>query len=91
MLKDLLAETLQKMLEAEMDETLGYSKFDYKNKNTDDSRNGYSQKTVTSSMGELSWIFLEIEKANMSLRLSRRTKPIYPALRIRFSQCMPRV
>lgn len=52
MLKDLLAETLQEMLEAEMDETLGYSKYDYKSKNTDDSRNGYSQKTVTSSMGE---------------------------------------
>ena len=38
MLKDLLAEILQEMLETEMDETLGYSKYDYKNKNTDDSR-----------------------------------------------------
>ena len=30
------------MLEAEMDDHLGYSKYDYKNKETDDSRNGYS-------------------------------------------------
>ena len=53
MLKDLLGDTLQGMLEAEMDEKLGYSKYDYKNKNTDDSRNGYSKKTVVSSMGPI--------------------------------------
>lgn len=53
MLKDLLGETLQGMLEAEMDDHLGYSKYDYKNKDTDDSRNGYSSKTVTSSMGTI--------------------------------------
>lgn len=53
MLKDLLGDTLQGMLEAEMDEQLGYSKYDYRNKETDDSRNGYSKKTVTSSMGPI--------------------------------------
>nr|WP_243115606.1 MULTISPECIES: transposase [Clostridia] len=53
MLKDLLGETLQGMLEAEMDDHLGYSKYDYKNKETDDSRNGYSPKTITSSMGTI--------------------------------------
>lgn len=50
MLKDLLGDTLQGMLEAEMDQKLGYSKYDYQNKETDDSRNGYSHKTVTSSI-----------------------------------------
>ena len=53
MLIDLLGDTLQGMLEAEMDEKLGYSKYDYKNKETDDSRNGYSKKTVVSSLGEI--------------------------------------
>lgn len=53
MLKDLLGDTLQGMLEAEMDQKLGYSKYDYQNKETDDSRNGYSHKTVTSSMGDI--------------------------------------
>ena len=53
MLKDLLGDTLQGMLEAEMDEKLGYSKYDYRNKDTDDSRNGYSKKTVVSSLGEI--------------------------------------
>ena len=46
-------DTLQGMLEAEMDEHLGYSKYDYNNKETDDSRNGYSPKKVTSSMGTI--------------------------------------
>lgn len=53
MLRDLLGDTLQGMLEAEMDQQLGYSKYDYQNKATDDSRNGYSKKTVTSSLGEI--------------------------------------
>lgn len=53
MLKDLLGDTLQGMLEGEMDQKLGYSKYDYQNKDTDDSRNGYSKKTVTSSVGDI--------------------------------------
>ena len=53
MLKNLLGDTLQGMLEAEMDEHLGYSKYDYQNKETTDSRNGFSKKTVTSSMGPI--------------------------------------
>ena len=53
MLRDLLGDTIQQMLEAEMDEHLGYTKYDYTHKQTDDSRNGYSPKTVTSSAGEI--------------------------------------
>ena len=54
MLKDLLGDTLQGMLEDELEEDLGYSKYDYKNKETENRRNGYSKKTVTSSMGDIS-------------------------------------
>ncbi len=49
-LKDLLGDTPQGMLEAKRDDQLGYSKYDYKNKETTDSQNGYSSKTVTLSM-----------------------------------------
>lgn len=42
MLKNLLGDTLQGILKAETDQKLGYSKYDYQNKVTDDSRNGYS-------------------------------------------------
>lgn len=43
MLKDLLEDNLQGMLEARMDEKLRYSKYDYRNKETDDSRNSYGK------------------------------------------------
>ena len=51
--KMLTAETIQAALDAELDNDLGYSKYDYKNKQTDNSRNGYSKKTVQSSAGEI--------------------------------------
>lgn len=51
-LKDLFAETLQEMLEAEMDTHLGYEKHDAKTKTTQNSRNGKSKKRVTSEYGE---------------------------------------
>jgi len=41
-LKDMFADTLQEMLEAEMDDELGYTKYDYKNKKSNNSRNGHS-------------------------------------------------
>ncbi|NLW49184.1 MAG: IS256 family transposase [Firmicutes bacterium] len=51
--KALTAETIQEVLEGELESELGYSKYDYKNKQTDNSRNGYSKKTVQSSQGEM--------------------------------------
>ncbi len=52
-LKELFAETLQEMLEAELETELGYAKHDVKNKETRNSRNGHSKKTVTSEYGEV--------------------------------------
>lgn len=51
--KALTAETIQEVLEGELENELGYSKYDYKNKQTNNSRNGYSKKTVQSSQGEV--------------------------------------
>lgn len=53
MLKDLFGNTIQEMLEAELEEDLGYSKYDYKNKATSNSRNGYSKKTIRSDHGNV--------------------------------------
>lgn len=46
-------ELLQEALEAEMDDELGYSKYDWKNKVKENSRNGHSKKTVKSAFGKL--------------------------------------
>lgn len=50
-LKELLGGALQQMLEAEMEEHLGYAKHDYQNKNTSNSRNGKSTKKMKSDLG----------------------------------------
>ena len=44
---------LENGLEGELDEELGYSKYDYQNKQTENSRNGYSEKTLKTSLGDL--------------------------------------
>lgn len=51
--KMLTAETIQVALDSELENELGYSKYDYKNKRTSNCRNGYSPKTVHGSMGEV--------------------------------------
>ena len=40
-------------LEAELDDELDYSKYDYKNKDTDNSRNGHSSKTLRARFGDV--------------------------------------
>jgi putative transposase len=49
--KELIAPTLQAMLDAEMTEHVGYEKYDVKGRNTGNSRNGYSSKTLKTSFG----------------------------------------
>ena len=49
--KETIAEFMENGLEAELDEELGYS--DYKNKDTDNSRNGHSSKTLRTSFGDV--------------------------------------
>ena len=51
--KETIAEFMETGLEAELDEELGYSRYDYKNKETDNSRNGHSSKTLRTSFGDM--------------------------------------
>ena len=53
-LKRLFAETIEQMLEAEMVKHLGYKKnsIEGNNTNTDNSRNGYGKKTISSDYEE---------------------------------------
>lgn len=51
--KETIAEFIENGLDAELDEELGYSRYDYKNKDTDNSRNGHSSKTLKTSFGEV--------------------------------------
>ena len=51
--KETIAEFMENGLDAELDDELGYSKYDYKNKETDNSRNGHSSKNLRTSFGDV--------------------------------------
>ena len=51
--KETIADFMENGLEAELDDELGYSKYDYRNKETDNSRNGHSRKTLRTSFGDV--------------------------------------
>lgn len=50
--RETIAEFVETGLDAEMDEQLGYDRYDVKGKETDDSRNGHSKKTLRTSFGD---------------------------------------
>ena len=51
--KETIAEFMENGLDAELDEELGYSKYDYRNKETDNCRNGHSSKKLKTSFGDV--------------------------------------
>ena len=51
--KETIAEFMEDGLETERDDELGYSRYDYCNKNTENSRNGHSSKTLRTSFGDV--------------------------------------
>jgi len=51
--RETIPEFMENGLNAELEEELGYSRYDYKNKDTDNSRNGHSSKTLRTSFGDV--------------------------------------
>lgn len=51
-LKDMFAPMLQNMLEAELDDHLGYERYERTGDVSENTRNGHSRKTVTTSFGD---------------------------------------
>ena len=53
LVKELTAGLIQECMDAELEDELGYSKYDYRNKQTSNARNGTYKKTVSSSQGDI--------------------------------------
>jgi transposase-like protein len=53
LVKELTSGLIQGIMDAELESELGYSKYDYKNKETNNARNGHYKKTVISSQGDV--------------------------------------
>jgi len=52
-LKEMMKQVVESSLEGELDEELGYTRYDYRNKETENSRNGHSKKTLHTNMGDM--------------------------------------
>lgn len=52
--KETIAEFMENDLNAELDDELGHSRYDYRSKDTDNSRNGHSSKILRTSFGDVS-------------------------------------
>ncbi|UUC40411.1 transposase [Clostridioides difficile] len=77
MLKDLFASTIHQMLEAELDKHLGYDRYDNKNKNTKNSRNGYEQPIYTYFLRFIGCLLLTGRPYNLYKFLYLYSKSLY--------------
>ena len=64
--KETIAAFMENGLDAELEDELGYSKYDYRNKEADNSRNGHSSKTLRTSFGEVEVSVPRARKVNLN-------------------------
>lgn len=69
-LKDLLGSTIKEMMEAEMEDHLGYEKSE--RSDSDDYRNGYKPKTVQSSIGDVEISVPQDRKSTFEPRIVKK-------------------
>lgn len=72
--KEMVGEVLENGLEAELDDELGYSKYDYRNKETENSRNGHSRKTIRTSAGNVEIAVPRDRKGNFEPQIIRKNE-----------------
>ena len=71
-MRDMMSVLLEGVLDEELDEELGYSKYDYKNKETDNSRNGHSEKTMHTSYCDMNVAIPRDRKGDYELQLIKK-------------------
>lgn len=72
--KETIAEFMENGLEAELDKEPGYSKYDYKNKDTENSRNGHSSKTLRTSFGDVEVSVPRDRKGEFELQVTKKNQ-----------------
>jgi len=82
-LKDLLGDTIQNMLEAELDEHLGYEKYESTEEAKSNYRNGYTSKTLKSSVGQVEIDIRGTGMQNSSRKLFPGIKGTFQKLKIK--------
>lgn len=80
-LKDSFKDLLQEALEGEMDQELGYSRYDWSNKKTDNCRNGHHKKTVRSEFGNVELNVPEDKKGKFEpVIVPKHSKEVSPTI-----------
>ena len=89
--KETIAEFMENGLDAELDDELGYSKYDYKNKETENSRNGHSSKTLRTSFGDVEVAVPRDRKGEFDPQLLKKNQTsISQDIEERSFRCMPK-
>ena len=86
--KDLLGRTIKEMMEAEMEDHLGYEKS--KRSDNDDYRNGYKRKRVNSSYGSVEIEVPQDRKSTFQPQIVKSVRKIFQISIRRSSLCMLR-
>lgn len=71
-MRDMMSILLGGALDGELNEELGYSKYDYRNKDSDNRRNAHSAKTMHTSYGDTGLPFLQISSPYSTMFTMRR-------------------
>ena len=88
-LRDLLGKTIKEMMEAEMDDHLGYQKSE--RSDNVDSRNGYKKKKVRSSFGEFDVDVPQDRESSFEPKVVKSVRKTSPILIRKSFPCMQRV
>lgn len=70
--KEMVGTVLENGLEGELDDELGYSRYDYRNKDTDNSRNGHREKTLRNSFGDMALAIPRDRKGEFEPRIVKK-------------------
>ena len=87
-LKDLLGGTIKEMMEAEMDDHLGYQKSEQSD--NDDYRNGYKSKRVNSSYGSMEIEVSQDRRSPFQPQVVKKRQKDISDIDRRSFPCMPR-
>ena len=87
-LKDLLGGTIKEMVEAEMDDHLGYEKSE--RSDNEDYRNGYKRKRVNSSYGTMEIEVPQDRRSTFQPQVEKNVRKIFQILIRRSFPCTPK-
>jgi transposase-like protein len=89
-MRDVNEDVIETLLGEELTDHLGFEKYNQKAKAVDNSRNGYTPKSVKSKSGEIDLSVPRDRKSEFEPQVVKKRKRDISGLRKKSSQCTPR-